>query len=338
MILLTGGTGYIASHTCIALMEAGYDVVLFDNFYNSSPEVLNRIEIIVGKKPKFYKADLCDQSAMEQIFMENDIEAVIHFAGLKAVGESVEKPLFYYHVNVEGTLTLLDAMVKADVKKIVFSSSATVYGMHNAVPYTEDMLTGRCANPYGQTKVAIENILQDVAASDSKWGISLLRYFNPVGAHESGLIGEDPNGVPQNLCPFIAQVAIGKREKLLVCGNDYDTPDGTGVRDYIHVQDLAQGHVAALKRLIGKDGVDVYNLGTGKGVSVLEMRQEFSNVCGRDIPYEIVARRAGDLASAYADTKKAKEELNWEAKKDCHSMCEDLWRWQQKNPNGYQSK
>jgi len=335
MVLLTGGAGYIGSHTCVALMEAGYDVILLDNYDNSSPEVRNRIEEITGKRPRLYEMNICDQEKLEHVFRENEIDFVIHFAGLKSVGESVEKPLLYYRMNLDGMLTLLETMNKVGVKNLIFSSSATVYGMNNPVPYTEEMPVGGCSNPYGQTKVMIETILQDVALADPTWNISILRYFNPIGAHPSGLIGEDPNGIPQNLCPYIAQVAVGKHEYVRVYGNDYDTPDGTGIRDYIHIMDLARGHVAAAKQFDGSADICAYNLGTGRGTSVLEMIDAFSKACGHAIPYQIMPRRQGDLARAYADVSKSERELGWKAQYDCQAMCEDLWRWQKKNPNGY---
>lgn len=333
-ILVTGGAGFIGSHTCVELLEAGYEVVIVDNFSNSKPEALNRIKKITGKDFGFYEADLLDLAAVEKIFEENKIDAVIHFAGLKAVGESVQKPVEYYHNNITGTLMLIKAMRKYGCKKIVFSSSATVYGPVNKAPYTEDMPTS-ATNPYGYTKVMIEQILRDVYVSDNDWSVSLLRYFNPIGAHKSGLIGEDPNGIPNNLLPYICQVAVGKLEKLGVFGDDYDTPDGTGVRDYIHVVDLAVGHVKALKKLEEKPEVRVYNLGTGHGYSVLDVVHAFEKACGHEVKYQIKPRRAGDIAMCYCDPTKAKEELGWEAQYGIEEMCQDSWRWQSQNPDGY---
>lgn len=332
-ILVTGGAGFIGSHTSVELLEAGYDIVIVDNFSNSKPEALNRIKKITGKDFKFYEADLLDLEAMNKIFSENKIDAVIHFAGLKAVGESVQKPVEYYHNNITGTLMLIKAMKTANVKKIVFSSSATVYGMYNKAPYVEDMPTS-ATNPYGYTKVMIEQILKDVFVSDNEWSVSLLRYFNPIGAHKSGLIGEDPNGIPNNLLPYIAQVAVGKLERLGVFGNDYDTPDGTGVRDYIHVVDLATGHLAAVKYVLEHTGVEAVNLGTGKGSSVMEVLHSFEKACGKELPYKIMPRRAGDIATCYADTKKAKELFGWEAKYTLDEMTADGWNFTKNNPNG----
>lgn len=332
-ILVTGGAGFIGSHTSVELLEAGYDIVIVDNFSNSKPEALNRIKKITGKDFKFYEADLLDLDTMNKIFSENNIDAVIHFAGLKAVGESVRKPVEYYHNNITGTLMLIKAMKAANVKKIVFSSSATVYGMYNKAPYVEEMPTS-ATNPYGYTKVMIEQILKDVYISDSEWSVSLLRYFNPIGAHKSGLIGEDPNGIPNNLLPYIAQVAVGKLECLGVFGNDYDTPDGTGVRDYIHVVDLATGHLAAVKYVLEHTGVEAVNLGTGKGSSVMEVLHSFEKACGRELPYRIMPRRAGDIATCYADTKKAKELFGWEAKYTLDEMTADGWNFTKNNPNG----
>ena len=333
-ILVTGGAGFIGSHTCVELLEAGYEVVIVDNFSNSKPEALNRIKKITGKDFAFYEADLLDLAALEKIFEENKIDAVIHFAGLKAVGESVQKPVEYYHNNITGTLMLIKAMRKYGCKKIVFSSSATVYGPVNKAPYTEDMPTS-ATNPYGYTKVMIEQILRDVYVSDNDWSVSLLRYFNPIGAHKSGLIGEDPNGIPNNLLPYICQVAVGKLEKLGVFGDDYDTPDGTGVRDYIHVVDLAKGHVKALKKLEDHSGLNIYNLGTGHGYSVLDIVKNFEAATGVKIPYVIKPRRAGDIATCYSDASKAERELGWKAEYGIKEMCEDSWRWQSMNPNGY---
>lgn len=333
-ILVTGGAGFIGSHTCVELLEAGYEVVIVDNFSNSKPEALNRIKKITGKDFAFYEADLLDLAALEKIFEENKIDAVIHFAGLKAVGESVQKPVEYYHNNITGTLMLIKAMRKYGCKKIVFSSSATVYGPVNKAPYTEDMPTS-ATNPYGYTKVMIEQILRDVYVSDNDWSVSLLRYFNPIGAHKSGLIGEDPNGIPNNLLPYICQVAVGKLEKLGVFGDDYDTPDGTGVRDYIHVVDLALGHVKAIEKLNDNPGIAIYNLGTGNGYSVLDIVKNFEAATGIHIPYVIKERRPGDIATCYCDAGKAERELHWKAERDLKTMCADSWRWQKNNPNGY---
>ena len=334
-ILVTGGAGFIGSHTCVELLEAGYEVVIVDNFSNSKPEALNRIKKITGKDFAFYEADLLDLAALEKIFEENKIDAVIHFAGLKAVGESVQKPVEYYHNNITGTLMLIKAMRKYGCKKIVFSSSATVYGPVNKAPYTEDMPTS-ATNPYGYTKVMIEQILRDVYVSDNDWSVSLLRYFNPIGAHKSGLIGEDPNGIPNNLLPYICQVAVGKLEKLGVFGDDYDTPDGTGVRDYIHVVDLAKGHVKAIDYAEQHKGTEIFNLGTGTGYSVLDIVKAFSKVNNIEIPYDIKPRRAGDIAECYADPTKAYEILGWKAEKNLEDMCRDSWNWQSHNINGYE--
>ncbi len=333
-ILVTGGAGYIGSHTVVELLDAGFDIVVVDNFSNSKPEVLKRIKEITGRNFKFYEVNLLDKKALEEVFEDNNIEAVIHFAGLKAVGESVEVPLKYYHNNVTGTLVLCELMQKYNVKKIVFSSSATVYGMHNKVPFTEDMSLGT-TNPYGSTKMMIEMILQDVFAADNTWSTALLRYFNPIGAHESGKIGEDPNGIPNNLMPYITQVAVGKREKLSVFGNDYDTHDGTGVRDYIHVVDLAKGHLKALEKIMKTSGVNIYNLGTGVGYSVLDVVESFKKASEIEIPYVLTDRRLGDIAECYADASKASNELGWKAEKNLEDMCRDSWRWQKDNPNGY---
>ena len=334
-ILVTGGAGYIGSHTCIEQISAGYDVVVVDNLCNSCKEALDRVEKIVGKTIKFYKADIRDAEAMKNIFEKEDIDAVIHFAGLKSVGESVAKPLEYYDNNIAGTLVLCDAMRNACVKNIIFSSSATVYGDPAFVPITEECPKGQCTNPYGWSKSMLEQILTDLHTADSEWNVVLLRYFNPVGAHKSGTIGENPKGIPNNLMPYITQVAVGKLECLGVFGDDYDTPDGTGVRDYIHVVDLALGHVKALKKIEEKAGVKVYNLGTGNGYSVLDMVKAFGKACGKEIPYQIKARRPGDIASCYADPTKAKEELGWVAERGLDEMCEDSWRWQSNNPEGY---
>lgn len=333
-ILVTGGAGFIGSHTCVELLNAGYEVVILDNFSNSKPEALNRIKTITGKDFKFYEADLLDLPAVEKVFEENKIDAVIHFAGLKAVGESVQMPVEYYHNNITGTLLLIQAMRKYNCKKIVFSSSATVYGVNNPAPYVETMPTNTSTNPYGYTKVMIEQILKDVYVADNDWSIALLRYFNPIGAHKSGLLGEDPNGIPNNLFPYIAQVASGKLKCLGVFGDDYDTPDGTGVRDYIHVVDLATGHLNAVAYVLKNKGVEAVNLGTGKGSSVLDVVHAFEKACGKKIPYEIKPRRAGDIATCYADTTKAKELLGWEAKYDIDEMAADGWNFTQKNPNG----
>ena len=332
-ILVTGGAGFIGSHTCVELLNSGKEIIVMDNFYNSKPEALKRIKQITGKDFKFYQTDMLDIEGVCKIFSENEIDAVIHFAGYKAVGESVEKPLEYYHNNVNGTLSLIFAMRKYGCKRIVFSSSATVYGMNNTVPYKEDMPTS-ATNPYGSTKVMIEQILKDLALSDKDWSVVLLRYFNPIGAHKSGLIGENPNGIPNNLLPYIAQVAVGKLEKLNVFGDDYDTPDGTGVRDYIHVCDLANGHLAALDYAMKNTGSQAVNLGTGKGSSVLEVLRSFEKACGKEIPFRIAPRRAGDIATCYADTEKAKAMLGWEAKYQLDEMTADGWNFTKNNPDG----
>ncbi len=334
-ILVTGGAGYIGSHTCVELLNAGYEVVVMDNLYNSSEEAVKRVEEITGKKVAFYKADLLDREATEEIFEKEQIDSVIHFAGLKAVGESVAKPLEYYHNNITGTLILCDVMRNHGVKNIIFSSSATVYGDPAFIPITEECPKGKITNPYGQTKGMLEQILTDLHVADPEWNVVLLRYFNPIGAHKSGRIGEDPKGIPNNLVPFIAQVAVGKRECLGVFGDDYPTHDGTGVRDYIHVVDLAIGHVKALKKIEEKAGVKVYNLGTGNGYSVLDVVKAYEKACGRPIKYEIKDRRPGDIATCYADASKAKEELGWVAERGIEEMCEDSWRWQSMNPDGY---
>ena len=335
-ILVTGGAGYIGSHTCIELLNQGQEVVVVDNLCNSSEESLNRVKQITGKDVTFYKADLLDKAAMEEIFSKETVDAVIHFAGLKAVGESVAKPLEYYHNNITGTLVLCDVMRNHGVKKIIFSSSATVYGDPAFVPITEDCPKGKITNTYGQTKSMLEQILTDLHTADPEWSVILLRYFNPVGAHKSGLIGEDPAGIPNNLTPYITQVAVGKLKEVGVFGNDYDTPDGTGVRDYIHVVDLAIGHVKAVDKLAQSEpDVRIYNLGTGKGFSVLQMIEAFSKACGKQIPYAIKPRRPGDIAECYADAALAKKELGWEAERGIDEMCEDSWRWQSNNPNGY---
>lgn len=333
-ILVTGGAGYIGSHTCVELLNSGYHVIVADNFSNSKPQSLARIQSITGKSLKFYEVDILDRDGLDKIFAENKIDAVIHFAGLKAVGESVTIPLKYYHNNITGSLILCEVMQKHNVKRMVFSSSATVYGMNNTSPLTEDLPLST-TNPYGSTKLMIEQILRDVAISDSSWSVALLRYFNPIGAHESGIIGEDPNGIPNNLMPFITQVAVGKREKLSVYGNDYDTHDGTGVRDYIHVVDLAKGHLKAVEKVMTTTKIDAYNLGTGVGYSVLDVVNSFEQSTGKEIAYTITARRPGDIATCYADTAKAKMELGWQAEKNLDDMCRDSWRWQSNNPNGY---
>ena len=333
-VLLTGGAGYIGSHTCVELINNGYDVVILDNLSNSNPESLNRIKAITGKDVKFYEADILDKDAMRKVFSENSIDAVIHFAGLKAVGESVKLPMKYYENNISGTVCLIEVMNEFNCKKIVFSSSATVYGVAEKMPLTEEMPLG-AINPYGRTKLFIEEILRDLYVSDNEWSIALLRYFNPIGAHESGLIGEDPRGIPNNLMPYISQVAVGRLEKLNVFGNDYDTVDGTGVRDYIHVVDLAAGHVKAVQYVLDKSCCEAINLGTGNGTSVLELVQAFENASGVKVPYSIVERRPGDPAKVYADATKAKNLLGWTAKYDINKMCEDNWRWQHNNPNGY---
>lgn len=335
-ILVTGGAGYIGSHTCVELLDNGYEVVIVDNLYNSKKVAVERIEKITGQKVTFYEADIRDRAAMDEIFAKEDISAVIHFAGLKAVGESVRKPLEYYDNNIGGTLVLCDAMRNADVKNIIFSSSATVYGDPAFIPITEECPKGICTNPYGWTKWMQEQILTDFHTADSEWNVILLRYFNPIGAHESGLIGEDPKGIPNNLVPYVAQVAVGKLSCLGVFGDDYDTPDGTGVRDYIHVVDLARGHVDALKKLEDKEGVSVYNLGTGTGSSVLDVVKAFEKACGKKIPYEIKPRREGDIATCYADSSKAYRELGWKAEKTLDDMCADSWHWQSMNPDGYE--
>ena len=333
-VLVTGGAGFIGSHTSVELLNAGYDIIILDNFVNSKPESLKRIKELTGKDFKFYQADIRDEEAMTKVFAENKIDAVIHFAGLKSVPQSVKEPLNYYDNNIAGTVCLCRVMDKAGCKKLVFSSSATVYGSKNPSPLKEDMPTGGTTNPYGTTKYFIEQILQDLCVSDSEWGVSILRYFNPIGAHKSGRIGEDPNGIPGNLMPYITQVAIGKLECLNVCGNDYPTPDGTGVRDYIHVVDLALGHIKALDRLLKVKGCEVYNLGTGKGYSVLDVVKAFEKASGIKINYRIAPRRAGDVACCYADATKAKEVLGWQAQYDIDDMCADSWRWQSQNPNG----
>ncbi|WP_159636355.1 UDP-glucose 4-epimerase GalE [Erysipelothrix anatis] len=334
-ILVTGGAGYIGSHTTIELIEQGHEVVIVDDYSNASPIVLDRIEAITGQRPKMYKVNITDKPALSAVFDAEQVDAVIHFAAFKAVGESVSKPLEYYKNNISGTLTLLEVMRDHDVKNIIFSSSATVYGSPKTNPILEDFELST-TNPYGATKLMTEDILKDLQNSDPEWNVVILRYFNPIGAHASGTIGEDPAGIPNNLVPYIAQVAVGKREKLSVFGDDYDTPDGTGVRDYIHVADLATGHVAALKPIRDRLGYVVYNLGTGIGYSVLDVVKAFEKASGQAVPYTIEPRRPGDIATCYADAHKAKVELGWEATRDIHTMCEDTWRWQSNNPNGYE--
>ena len=336
-ILVTGGAGYIGSHTCVELLNKGHEVVVLDNLSNSSELALDRVKEITGKDLTFYKADLLDVPAVENVFQKEEIDAVIHFAGLKAVGESVAKPLWYYENNISGTINLCKVMKEHDVKNIIFSSSATVYGTPKTVPILETFPLST-TNPYGSSKLMLEQILRDLNVADSEWNVVILRYFNPIGAHESGMIGEDPKGIPNNLIPYITQVAVGKLDKLSVFGDDYDTPDGSGVRDYIHVVDLAVGHVDALTRLKKGDGVSIYNLGTGKGYSVIDMVDAFSKVVGKEIPYEIKERRPGDIATCYAQADKAKKEIGWEATRDLETMCEDSWRWQSKNPNGYEAE
>ncbi len=334
-ILVTGGAGYIGSHTVLQLLEEDFCVVVLDNLSNASAESLKRVERLTGKSVTFVQGDIRDAAVLNDIFSQHAISAVIHFAGLKAVGESVQKPLEYYENNVYGTLTLCKAMSKHQVKNLVFSSSATVYGDPAKLPLSEDMETGHPTNPYGMSKLMVEHVLTDLYTADDNWNIVLLRYFNPVGAHASGQIGEDPNGIPNNLMPYISQVASGKLETLSVFGDDYDTPDGTGVRDYIHVEDLANGHLKALDRLALNMGLDIYNLGTGTGYSVLDMVKAFSEASGKDIPYTIAPRRTGDVAACYADPTRAATELNWHAEKGLQAMCDDTWHWQSNNPNGY---
>lgn len=336
-VLVTGGVGYIGSHTTIELIQSGRDVIIVDNLSNSNVVVLDRISEITGVKPKFYELDVQNREKLEIVFKENCIDAVIHFAASKAVGESVEKPLEYYSNNIKNTLVLLEAMRKYNVKNFVFSSSATVYGDPHTCPILEDFPLS-ATNPYGQTKLMIENMLRDISKADKSLNVAILRYFNPAGAHKSGKIGEEPNGIPNNLMPYITKVAIGQLKELSVFGDDYNTPDGTGVRDYIHVVDLALGHVKALEKLESKPGLVTYNLGTGNGYSVLEMVKAFSKASGRDIAYKIAPRRAGDIAMCYADASKAKKELGWEAKYNLDEMCEDSWRWQSLNPNGYEQE
>ncbi len=335
-VLITGGAGYIGSHTALELLNTGYEVVVYDNLSNSSKESLKRVEELTGKSVKFYEGDVMDADALTEMFKAEGIDAVIHCAALKAVGESVRKPLEYYRNNINGTLTLMDVMRNVGVKNIVFSSSATVYGNPEVMPITEDCPKGQCTNPYGWTKSMMEQIMSDLQKADPEWNVILLRYFNPVGAHKSGRIGEDPKGIPNNLMPYITQVAVGKLEKLGVFGDDYDTPDGTGVRDYIHVVDLALGHVKAIDYILTNPGLEIINLGTGTGYSVLDMVKAFSKACGKDLPYEIKPRREGDIAMCYADPAKALKVLGWKAERGLDEMCEDSWRWQSQNPNGYE--
>ena len=334
-ILLTGGAGYIGSHTIIELDKAGHRVVVVDNLVNSNPESLRRVSKIIGKEIPFYEVDVRDKEALSRVFDENHFDAVIHFAGLKAVGESVSKPLEYYHNNMTGTFILLDVMRQHQCKNIIFSSSATVYGDPAIIPITEECPKGHCTNPYGQTKSMLEEVLMDVQKAAPEWNVVLLRYFNPIGAHQSGMIGENPNGIPNNLMPYITQTAVGIRKELGIFGNDYDTPDGTGVRDYIHVCDLASGHVAALKAIQRKCGLAIYNLGTGHGYSVLDVVNAFMKVNGVNVPYVIKPRRPGDIATCYCNPAKAKAELGWEAKYGIEEMCRDSWNWQSQNPEGY---
>ena len=335
-ILVTGGAGFIGSHTVVELQNAGYDVVVLDNLSNSSEKSLERVSAITGKPVTFYKADILDREALEEIFVKEDITACIHFAGLKAVGESVAKPWEYYENNIAGTLTLVDVMRKHNCKNIIFSSSATIYGDPAIIPITEECPKGICTNPYGWTKSMLEQVLSDMQKADPEWNVIILRYFNPIGAHKSGTIGENPNGIPNNLMPYITQVAVGKRPELGVFGNDYDTHDGTGVRDYIHVVDLAIGHVKAYEKILTNPGLGIYNLGTGTGYSVLDVVKNFEAATGVKIPYAIKDRRPGDIAACYADASKAKAELGWEAQYGIKEMCEDSWRWQSQNPNGYE--
>lgn len=335
-VLVTGGACYIGIHTVVELQNAGYDVVVLDNLSNASEKALDRVSKITGKPVKFYKADILDRDALNNIFDKETIESCIHFAGLKAVGESVVKPWEYYENNIAGTLTLVDVMRKHNVKNIIFSSSATVYGDPAQIPITEECPKGQCTNPYGWTKSMLEQVLTDIQKADPEWNVMLLRYFNPIGAHKSGTIGENPNGIPNNLMPYITQVAVGKLKELGVFGNDYDTPDGTGVRDYIHVVDLAKGHVKALKKIGENPGLAIYNLGTGKGYSVLDIVKNFEAATGVKIPYVIKPRRAGDIATCYCDASKAEKELGWKAENGIREMCEDSWRWQSNNPQGYE--
>ncbi len=336
-ILVTGGAGYIGSHTTLALLQAGFEVVVLDNLCNSSAESLARVARLAGRAPLFVEGDIRDRALLDQLFASHPVSAVLHFAGLKAVGESVRLPLAYYDNNVSGSLTLCEAMRDAGVFRLVFSSSATVYGEPASMPIREDFPTGTPTNPYGRSKLMVEEILRDLCASDARWSVALLRYFNPVGAHESGLIGEDPHGIPNNLLPYISQVAIGKLASLAVFGDDYPTRDGTGVRDYIHVVDLANGHLKALQAIAGCTGVNVWNLGTGTGYSVLEMLHAFEQACGRSLPWHAAPRRAGDIAECWADPAKAARELGWQAQRDLQAMMQDTWRWQSQNPDGYHS-
>ncbi len=335
-VLVTGGAGFIGSHTVVELQNEGYEVVVVDNLSNSSSKSLERVKEITGKPVKFYEADILDSAALDKIFAENDIDSVIHFAGLKAVGESVQKPWEYYNNNITGSLVLFDAMRRHGVKNIIFSSSATVYGTPAEIPVTEKCPKGEITNPYGQTKSMLEQILTDIQKADPEWNVILLRYFNPIGAHKSGKIGENPNGIPNNLMPYVTQVAVGKLKCLGVFGNDYDTPDGTGVRDYIHVVDLAIGHVKSIEKLKENPGLKIYNLGTGTGYSVLDIVKNFEEATGVSVPYEIKPRRAGDIATNYADASLAKKELSWVAERGIKEMCEDAWRWQSQNPNGFE--
>ncbi|ETX12592.1 UDP-galactose-4-epimerase [Marinomonas ushuaiensis DSM 15871] len=334
-VLVTGGTGYIGSHTCIELIKAGFDPVIIDNLLNSNEVVLERIETVTGKRPIFIKGDVLDSDFLNGVFDKYSFSAVMHFAGLKAVGESVQKPFLYYENNVSGSLNLIKAMERVGLHNLIFSSSATVYGLPKSVPIREDFATST-SNPYGASKLMVEDILTDLVKANDQWNIATLRYFNPIGAHESGLIGEDPKGIPNNLFPYISQVAVGKLEYLSVFGDDYDTPDGTGVRDYIHVVDLAKGHVCALRKVLENSGHLVVNLGTGNGYSVLEMVRAFETVSGKAVPFKIIERRPGDIGACYSETRLAKEVLGWEAKFDLSRMCEDTWRWQSNNPNGFE--
>ena len=334
-ILVTGGAGFIGSHTCVELLNAGYDVVIVDNLYNASEKAVDRVKEITGKDLKFYQVDIRDREGLNEVFDKEDVESVIHFAGLKAVGESVQKPLEYYENNIGGTITLCDVMRSHGVKNIIFSSSATVYGDPAFIPITEECPKGVCTNPYGWTKWMLEQILTDLHTADPEWNVMLLRYFNPIGAHKSGTIGENPNGIPNNLMPYIAQTAAGRREYLSVFGNDYPTPDGTGVRDYIHVMDLARGHVAAIAYMAEHTGESIFNLGTGHGYSVLDMVHAFEKATGKKVPYKIAPRRAGDVAEVYCDPGKAERELGWKAEHTLEDMCRDSWNWQSKNPNGF---
>lgn len=335
-ILVTGGAGYIGSHTCVELLNEGYEVVVLDNLCNSSVKSLQRVEELTGKELTFYQGDILDKEILDEIFESEEIESCIHFAGLKAVGESVEKPWEYYNNNITGTLNLVDAMKRHNCKNIIFSSSATVYGDPAQIPITEECPKGQCTNPYGWTKSMLEQMLIDIQKADNEWNVILLRYFNPIGAHKSGKIGENPNGIPNNLMPYVTQVAVGKLEHLGIFGNDYDTPDGTGVRDYIHVVDLAKGHVRALEKIAENAELCIYNLGTGHGYSVLDIVKNFEAATGIKIPYIIKNRRAGDIATCYCDPQKAKDEMGWKAEYGIKEMCEDAWRWQSNNPNGYE--